>query len=215
MLGFFSFTEVTDPTQHGAYNEWHQLDHLPQQFSLDGLHFGQRWVCTPACRRAMVAVSPVLEPCQYVTLYLLRDEGVLPGFFALGQQMWDEDRFFQARRAPLTGPFEVVEQLADPRVKVSPDVVPFRPARGIYVVVGPPVPCAAMVAHRGVAGAWQFADGQSDRHITVAFIDGDLPAVAGALGDWCLGTGRPMEWAGPLETIDAYRWDWFAKLTPQ
>ena len=30
-LGFFSFTEVTDPGQHRAYNEWHQLDHMPEQ----------------------------------------------------------------------------------------------------------------------------------------------------------------------------------------
>ena len=34
--GFFSFTEVTDPAEHRSYNEWHQLDHLPEQFPLAG-----------------------------------------------------------------------------------------------------------------------------------------------------------------------------------
>ena len=35
-VGFFSFTEITDPAEHHAYNEWHQLDHMPEQFPLDG-----------------------------------------------------------------------------------------------------------------------------------------------------------------------------------
>ena len=42
-FGFFSFTEVTDPAEHRAYNEWHQLDHLPEQFPLPGVVYGQRW----------------------------------------------------------------------------------------------------------------------------------------------------------------------------
>jgi len=84
VLGFFSFTEVTDPSAHRAYNEWHRLDHLPEQFSLDGILFGQRWVATPSCREARVAVSPLLQPCHYMTLYLMRDPDVLPGFFVVG-----------------------------------------------------------------------------------------------------------------------------------
>jgi len=35
VLGFFSFTEVTDPSAHEAYNAWHQLDHLPEQFTIE------------------------------------------------------------------------------------------------------------------------------------------------------------------------------------
>ena len=50
-IGFFSFTEITDPAEHRSYNEWHQLDHMPEQFPLPGVVFGQRWVSTPACRR--------------------------------------------------------------------------------------------------------------------------------------------------------------------
>ena len=37
------------------------------------------------------------------------------------------------------------------------------------------------------------------------------PCAASGVG----GTGRPVEWAGPLERVDAFRWDWFATLTPQ
>jgi hypothetical protein len=33
---FFSFVELTDPSQHRAYNEWHQLDHRPENLLLPG-----------------------------------------------------------------------------------------------------------------------------------------------------------------------------------
>jgi hypothetical protein len=233
VLGFFSFTEVTQPSAHRAYNEWHRLDHMPEQFSLDGVLFGQRWVCTPDCREARVAVSPLLEPCHYMTLYLMRDAGALPAFFELAQRLRQADRFFAVRRAHLSGPFEVRDRWVSPRVKVSAAAVPHRPTRGIYVVVGPPVDGAAMVAHQGVAGAWSFANtatadtatGPSlDRHITVAFIDGDLATTASQLGQWCLqhaGHGGTMEWAGPLDLLDRVNpvdtdsYDWFDRLTPQ
>src|SRR5207253_8423668 len=71
--GFFSFTEVTDPSAHHAYNEWHQLDHLPEQYPLPGIVHGQRWVSTPACRAARAVSGPALDPIHYVTCYLMAD----------------------------------------------------------------------------------------------------------------------------------------------
>ena len=216
MLGFFSFTEITDPSAHEAYNAWHQLDHLPEQFTVDGITFGQRWVRSPRCRAAEAAAGPLLEPFHYMTLYLMRDEGCLPPFFALAERLRDEDRFFNPRRALLSGPFEVVGRWAAPRVAVSAGAVPFRPSQGVYAVVGPPVAGEELTGHAGVAGAWQLADPQTGRTITLAFVDGDLWQAATALADTgTKGTGAPVEWAGPLERVDAFRWDWFATLTPQ
>jgi hypothetical protein len=212
VLGFLSFTEVTDPSAHEAYNAWHQLDHLPEQFTIDGISFGRRWVRSPRCRSLEAATSPLLERFHYMTLYLLRDERVLPEFFALAERLQAEDRFFTARRALLSGPFEVVGRWAAPRVAVSPGAVPFRPAEGVHVVVGPAVDGAALVDHAGVAGVWQFADAEHDRTVTLAFVDGDLWQASAALG---AAGGASPEWAGPLERVDAFRWDWFATLTPQ
>jgi len=48
----------------------------------------------------------------------------------------------------------------------------------------------------------------------VAFVDGDLWQASSALGPTVVEYGSP-EWAGPLERVDAFRWDWFATLTPQ
>ncbi len=215
MLGFFSFTEVTDPSAHEAYNAWHQLDHMPEQFTIDGITFGQRWVRSPRCRAVEAATSPLLDPFHYMTLYLMDDEGAVPEFFALARRLYAEDRFFAERKALLSGPFEIAGRWAAPRVAVSAGAVPFRPSNGVYVVVGPPVEGEAMVEQPGVAGTWQFTDPSSNRHVTVAFVDGDLWQAATALGETGTATEAPLEWAGPLERVDAFRWDWFATLTPQ
>ncbi len=79
-----------------------------------------------------------------------------------------------------------------------------------------PIDGAALVDHHGVAGAWQFAGTGGDGTVTVAFVDGDLWQAAAAIGPACAGGGGPApQWAGPLERVDAFRWDWFATLTPQ
>jgi hypothetical protein len=136
-VGFFSFTEVTDPAAHGEYNRWHQLDHLPEQLPLPGVAFGQRWVSTPACRRARAVDTGRLGPVHYVTLYLMTDPvaETLERFAALGARLHAEGRFFDRRRSHLSGPFEVETARAAPRVLVSPAAVPYRPGTGIYVVV--------------------------------------------------------------------------------
>ena len=74
-----------------------------------------------------------------------------------------------------------------------------------------PLEAPRLVGHDGVAGAWQFA--RRARHITVPFVDGDLWRVAGALGSVCREHADGVEWAGPLEPVDANGWDWFATLS--
>jgi hypothetical protein len=215
VLGFFSFTEITDPSAHEAYNAWHQLDHMPEQFTIEGINFAQRWVRSPRCTAAEDACGPLLERFHYMTLYLMRDRSLLGEFDALAQRLRAEDRFFAARRSLLSGAFEVTGRWAAPRVAISPGAVPFRPSEGVYVVVGPPVDGAILVGHEGVAGVWQFAQTPEGRHVTVAFVDGDLWTTAAALGGLGWDADEAPLWAGPLEGIDAFRWGWFATLTPQ
>jgi len=215
VLGFFSFTEVTDPSAHEAYNAWHQLDHMPEQFTIEGITFGQRWVRSPRCQAVEAATGPLLEPFHYMTLYLMRDESCLPEFFALAKRLWAVDRFFTERRAVLSGPFAVTDQWAAPRVAISAGAVPFRPSNGVYAVVGPRVDGAGLIECAGVAGAWQFTDAENDRVVTLAFVDGDLWQASDALTAATAGLVAAPEWAGPLERVDAFRWDWFATLTPQ
>jgi hypothetical protein len=253
-IGFFSFTEITDPAEHHSYNAWHQLDHMPEQYPLRGVVYGQRWVSTPACRRARAVDERALSPVHYVTLYLMGEpvHATLREFRALGDTLRSLGRFHAHRRARLSGPFEVTGTRATARVLVSPQAVPYRPNRGVYIVVrdrntdaharrpgtdgdaGDEDPGSAgaldervaqsLLAADGVAGAWTFGTHRrfdrhgwrpGDRSVTVCYLDEDPLSVAGDLGRRVLavtddaGAGAGVVFAGPLETITPWRWDWF------
>jgi hypothetical protein len=200
-VGFFSFTEITDPSAHRAYNEWHQLDHMPEQFPIPGIVYGQRWVSTPACRDARAVDEDPLRAVHYMTLYLMTDpvDRTLRDFMELGQQLRALGRFFDQRRAALSGPLQWLDAHAAPRVLVHPEAVPYRPNRGVYVIVEEPLADAdrdaedawirslheqwvdRVCALPDVAGVWQFASSPAlqgagwsggRRRITVCYLDG-------------------------------------------
>lgn len=225
--GFFSFTEVTDPAEHRSYNEWHQLDHLPEQFPLTGIVYGQRWVSTPACRAARAVSDPTLDPIHYVTCYLMAEPiaETLADFFDLGADLYRLDRFHQHRRAHLTGPFGVVETAAAPRVLVSAAAIPYRAHRGIYVVVESSSETdsqsfdeSELLAVDGVAGVWTFSTPHNlqpsrrwtagAHRITVCWLDDDPIAVASRIAPQ-FGSASSVIFAGPFETITPWEWDWF------
>jgi hypothetical protein len=220
--GFFSFTEVTDPAAHHAYNEWHQLDHLPEQYPLPGIVHGQRWVSTPACRAARAVSEPPLDPIHYVTCYLMAEPigPTLDDFFALGKELHRLDRFFRARRAHLTGPFRVETASASARILISAAAVPFRPNLGVYVIVEEPGSedaAGKLLTIPGVAGVWTFATDDAlasprwtdgARRITVAWLDDEPLAVAAGIAP-LLATRADVAFAGPFETITPWQWDWF------
>jgi hypothetical protein len=219
-VGFFSFTEITDPNEHRSYNEWHQLDHMPEQYPLPGLAFGQRWVSTPACRAARAVDGEPLRSVHYVTLYLMTEpvKETLREFIALGQRLREVNRFHVHRRSLLSGPFDLVATEAAGRVLISAEAVPYRPNYGAYVAVeelaeGTPfdVDLAELVAVPGVAGAWAFGSGS--RQITVCYLDAAPLEVSHWLRTalakrWNRSSSRAV-FAGPLETIVPWQWDWF------
>ena len=229
--GFFSFTEVTDPAAHHSYNEWHQLDHLPEQFPLPGIVYGQRWVSTPACRAARAVSSGALDAIHYVTCYLMAEpiEQTLDDFFALGAELHRLDRFHADRRAHLTGPFALQRAAVAPRVLISAAAVPYRAHRGVYAIVEEtPYPfdvpdASALLDVRGVAGVWSFATRPGmasgrwpagDRRITMCWLDDDPVAVSARVAPLVADLERRgpevrVTFAGPFETITAWKWDWF------
>ncbi|HUO48783.1 MAG TPA: hypothetical protein VMU09_08120 [Acidimicrobiales bacterium] len=211
-VGFLSFTEITDPGEHRSYNAWHQLDHMPEQYPIPGIVYGQRWVSTPACRAARAVDGPLLAPIHYVTLYLMSEpvEQTLRQFMELGEHLRVLGRFHEHRRARLSGPWRVGAMRAAPRVLVSDEAVAFRPTRGVYVVVqagagdaparagvgrdldhgvADDAWAAALLGLAGVAGVWRFEDLGGDhrrrtggRSVTVCFLDEEPLSVAGPIG---------------------------------
>jgi len=189
IAGFFAFTEITEPSAHKAYNEWHQFDHLPEQLPIAGIASGQRWVASPRCGALTYSSGEGLERqadlsvAQYLTLYLMRGplDETLRCFYDLAAQLHTEDRFFPHRRALESGPLGVRALFAAPRVRVSPPAVPYRPNRGVYLVVSrslsdEPESHTGVDSHLadellgidGVAGVWFFGPGPDSQEENVA-----------------------------------------------
>ena len=85
-IGFFSFTEITDPDEHHSYNEWHSSTTCPSSIPIPGIVYGQRWVSTPACRAARAVSEPPLDAVHYLTCYLMTEpvEETLREFYEHG-----------------------------------------------------------------------------------------------------------------------------------
>ena len=98
--------------------------------------------------------------------------------------------------------------------------MPFRPHRGVYVIVeelGGDDVADALLTVPGVAGVWTFATDAAlssprwtdgDRRITVAWLDDDPLAVAAGVAP-LVAPRAGVEFAGPFETITPWEWDWF------
>ncbi len=222
-LGFFSFTEITDPDEHHSYNEWHMLDHMPEQYPLDGVGYGQRWVSTPACRAARLVSEPPLDSIHYMTLYLMGEpvERTLQEFMQLGRDLHKVGRFHLHRRSHLSGPFPLRASAVASRVFISAEAVPYRPNTGIYVEVEELSEGASPEADRehletlcaeaGVAGAWSFAD--DARRVTVTWLDApplEMCARLEPIVERRRGSATTATvFAGPLEAITPWQWTWF------
>lgn len=181
-LCVLSFSARSPEGHDAAYIEWHSLDHLPEQYSIEALLHGQRWVSTPRCRTARAAGDGSLDAADHVVQYLFAAPA-LTRFFDLGAELRE------AGRMPLRLPpvelaaYAFVDAFAS---LVRPAVLPWRPCTGAYFALTDE-PFAPPLGD-GVAGYWRFRGGAfhdrladtSGRHLTVCYLDGD-PAEAGAV----------------------------------
>src|SRR5690625_3994427 len=193
---FFSFVELTDQSKHWEYNEWHQLDHLPENLALDGVAWGQRWARRGQMRELGRAVSK-FENVDYTAMYWFKGdpEEAVREWTALGEAT------FQVGRGPLIPGverrmlafFEPVEGHAARRIGVGAEVLPFRPNRGVYLTLtSHPEPHSldtherfrwesqeltpALLELDGVAGLWTLTYHSAQKHTTLPMaFDDDAP----------------------------------------
>jgi hypothetical protein len=148
------------------YIEWHGLDHEPDQHRLPSLRASMRLVSTPECRRARAAADERYDAVDHVMTYLFTDETSFETFDTLNVAMTEVGRNPYHRGQPIDvqipampllerGAYRVAGMVASPRVKVGADVLPWRPARGVYVLVerGESSP-SKLAGVPGVAGTW-------------------------------------------------------------
>jgi len=240
-LGFFSLSQRSTTGDDRPYLSWHQLDHMPEQYQLPGLVLGQRWASTPACRGARAAEAGSWADVEHVVCYLMGDplDETLDEFLSLGRRLAEMGRFPHSLPSQYRGGLRLLETHASPRVLVGPEVVPFRPHQGVYLIVEEPTGdrrtwdgylqrshaevLPEVLAVEGVAGAWVFATTpairrpnfmEGDYRMTLCYLD-DEPAEVGARLDpllrraWADAPSRPVL-AGPFESMMRWDWDRFA-----
>ncbi len=189
-----------------AYLAWHGLDHLPEQYSIPSVVHGQRWVSTPACRAARAQGDGSLDDSDHAVQYLF-SESAFPDFFALGAELRG------AGRMPLRLP--PVELAAYAFVDatsslVRADVLPWRPCRGVYIVVSDAA--VTLPEIDGVAGLWRYEGGAfhdrlvdtTGRHLTVCYLDGE-PVETGERVTEAL--DQPVLLGAPFVTVVPFEWE--------
>jgi hypothetical protein len=211
---FVSLTARDPGGRDVDYIRWHSLDHRPEQHRLAGLRGSLRLVSTPTCRGARAASDDRYDAVDHVMTYWFADPASLGSFMALGRAL------AVAGRMPLRLPsvevasYQVAGAVAAPRVVVGADVVPWRPAVGVYLLLEQGAAAAARLSEaEGVAGVWWATrtDGDVVTQLTHCFLDDDPVVVAGRLEPlladrWRTGEVQALL-AAPFFSVVPYAWD--------
>jgi hypothetical protein len=192
-FAFISLSAREPDGRDAEYVEWHSLDHRAEQHRLAGLRQSLRLVSTPACRAARAASADRYDAVDHVMTYLFADSDSLPGFNNLGLAL------HEGGRMPLRLPTvefmtaDLAGTLAAPTAVAGADVIPWRPAQGVYLVVeNGAAPVDALVDVPGVAGIWwyqgalapePYATDARGVQITYCYLDDDPVVVGERLGE--------------------------------
>jgi hypothetical protein len=223
--GDITTTFVSMATRHpdgtdADYLQWHTLDHRPEQHRLSAVRASLRLVSTPACRAARAVRHERFDPVDHVMTYFFTDVAGLDGFLTLSRALGGA-----GRKLPLLPPVErgvygVQSRVAAPHVKVGAGVLPWWPARGVYLLLEtlgtPPV---ELLEVEGVAGIWsmasldvgpELANAPAGQQLTYCFLDQDPVDTATRLRPvlekrWSATGGDPL-FAAPFHPVVPYEW---------
>jgi hypothetical protein len=233
--GIFSLTPATPPDEDGSYLRWHLLDHMPEQYQLPGIVHGLRWIADGDYVDHRLAAHGPLGEVGNAVHYLVSDpvEETFDDFVALGRTLRDNGRFPISRPSLQVAGLRLLQWQSAPHALISAEVVPFRPHRGILLIVEEPTDgrsndwlqwlhaehYPALLAAPGTAGAWTFGSTTAwqiprgwrtdHQYITVVYLDDDPLTVTDSLAPlieerWRSAAVRPV-FAGPLRTMIS--WD--------
>lgn len=228
--GIFSLTALP-PEDDGSYLRWHLLDHMPEQFQLPGIVHGLRWIADDDYPNHRLVANGPLGDIGNAVHYLVADpvEQTFDDFVTLGRALRDNGRFPVVRPSLQVAGLRLLQWQSSPHALVSPEVVPFRPHRGIVLIVEEPTEgrpddwlqwlhaehYSALLATPGTAGAWTFGSSAGwnlprgwrtdHQYITVVYLDEDPLTTIGALAPiieerWRSMAVRPV-FAGPLRSM--------------
>jgi hypothetical protein len=217
------FTSMSAREQNGQdarYLHWHSLDHRPEQFRIAGIRHSIRLVSTPACRAMRACNDPSYTAVDHVMTYLFTADAALDQFGVLSAALFGERRPFRLPSV-YANYFKLAGKVAAPRAVAGADVIPWRPALGVYLIVeeGTASP-APLVEVPGVAGIWWHEGGQpllpgfadnTGMQVTYCFLDDDPVVTAARMIEplkqrWSEGKMKPLL-AAPFYTLVPFEWE--------
>ena len=135
--GFFSLTASAPAGDDGSYLRWHLLDHMPEQYQLPGIVHGLRWIADGDYVDRRLAARGPLEQLGNAVHYLVGDpvEQTFDDFVALGRVLREKGRFPVTRPSLQVSGLRLLDWQSSPHALISAEVVPFRPHRGVLLIV--------------------------------------------------------------------------------
>jgi len=219
-LAFVSLSAREPSGRDAEYIAWHSLDHRPEQHRLAGLRQSLRLVSTPACRAARAASIDRYDAVDHVMTYLFSDPWALYPFNALGAALHEGGRMPLRLASVEFLTADLAGNVAAPRAVAGADVIPWRPALGVYLVIERGhAPADTLAGVPGVAGAWWYHGRLAPEpyrtdarglQITYCYLDDDPVATAGRIGDALRGRWESGEvdglLAAPFHTLVPFDW---------
>ena len=208
------------------YLAWHSLDHRPEQHRLSALRASFRLVSTPACRAARAVSHSRYEAVDHLMTYLFTGVEGLSKFGELSTGL------AKAGRVPYLLPpveravYALKSTLAAPRIKAGADVLPWWPAKGVYVLIERGGHSTSeLIDAPGVAGIWwgnslplgppvtTIPAADAARSIAYCFLDEEPASAAQRLSPvlerrWASHGIEPL-FAAPFNVLVPYQWDRF------
>jgi hypothetical protein len=216
------FVSMAERHPHGAdaqYLRWHTLDHRPEQHRLASVQASLRVVSTPACRAARAASDERCDAIDHVMTYFFADTDGLENFNQLSKALYSAGRVPFVLTPVQRGVYTVETRVAAPRAKAGADVLPWWPARGVYLLLEQGAASARALADvPGVAGLWSASSVPTDfstagigQQITYCFLDDDAIETAERLRSvleqrWKVAGIQPLL-AAPFYPIVPYEWE--------
>jgi len=225
---FVSLSARHPDGRDAQYIEWHSMDHRPEQHRLRSLRASLRLVSTSACRGARAASTERFDAVDHVMSYFFAGSD-LSGFVELSDALRSAGRTPELLPLVERGVYRLSGMVAAPRVKIGADVLPWWPARGVYLLLeeGTASP-AHLVDLPGVGGVWWFSGDEETSsetsavtgglQLTYLYLDDDPVSAAERLrGEldkrWTDGPTVPLL-AAPFQTITPFDWDRHLPGTP-
>ena len=210
---FVSLSARDPEGRDDEYLRWHSLDHRPEQHRLADLRGSLRFVSTPACRAARAASDERYDATDHVMTYLFVDSSACDRFLALGHALASAGRMPMRLPSVEMDAYTVVGKAAAARVVAGADVIPWRPALGVYLLIEDGAADAgSLIDVDGVAGVWWARSGGDESPAAWSRTGGD--DVTPRQATYCFLDDDPVAVAERLRPILEQRWA-DAELTPR